>query len=194
MIDVGHIDPSEPIDLNTIANTRLLGLENTESTYYGVYLVEQGANIFNAKVNVEVQVADELSIATVEKFGGTISTAFYDRPSFEIICNPVNFFLRGKPIPKRLLPPEDLLPYYTDPKKRGYLSDPKLVAEERSRLANEYGYELKDMFNDDEIEMLQMRKDPRQIFFGLEPGSIVNLEEEVVIKPRSKFWNEYLRM
>ena len=194
MVDVGQIDPSMPIDLNTIANTRRSQLDKAHETCYGVYLVEQGANIFKAKVNLEVQVADELSIAMIEKFGGNITTTFYDRRSFEILCDPVSFFLRGKPIPKRLLPPEDLLPYYTDPKVRGYLSDPVEVAEQRKELANKYGYELIDNSINKELEINQMKKDPRQIFFGVEPGSIVNLEDEVVINADSEYLQEYFSM
>ena len=41
------------------------------------------------------------------------------------------------------------------------------------------------LLNDEELEMLKMRKDPRQIFFGLQPGSIISLKDEVVIKPQS---------
>ena len=37
MIDVGQIDPSQPIDLNTIANSGRLKLEEAESTCYGVH-------------------------------------------------------------------------------------------------------------------------------------------------------------
>lgn len=41
----------------------------------------------------------------------------------------------GKAIPRRMLPPQNLIEYYTDPKNRGYLADPQLVAEERFKLA-----------------------------------------------------------
>ena len=191
LIDLGRIDPSKPIDLNTIANTRRLKLDRAGPTCYGVYLVEQGANIFEAKVNIEVQIADELSIASIEKCGGTISTTFYDKPSLEILVNPVKFFLRGKPIPKRLLPPEDLVPYYTDPKVRGYLSDPRDIYGERFKLAAKFGYDLPDISKDKRFEMLAMRKDPKQVFYGLDPGSVVNLADEVVIKPISEYLTEH---
>lgn len=38
----------------------------------------QGADIFAAKVNIEVQRASELAIAAVEKNGGVVTTSFYD--------------------------------------------------------------------------------------------------------------------
>lgn len=38
----------------------------------------QGADIFSAKVNIEVQRASELAIAAIEKNGGVVTTSFYD--------------------------------------------------------------------------------------------------------------------
>lgn len=38
----------------------------------------QGADIFAAKINIEVQRASEGAIAAIEKNGGVISTGFYD--------------------------------------------------------------------------------------------------------------------
>ena len=48
----------------------------------------------------------------------------------------------GEPIPRRLLPPEDAIEYYTNPKNRGYLADPHKIEEERQLLAQKYGYVL----------------------------------------------------
>ena len=64
-------------------------------------------------------------------------------------------------------------------KNRGYLADPKEVAEERLILSQKYGYELSE--NNDEY--LKESKDPRQIFFGLHPGWVVNLADKVIYKP-----------
>ena len=41
-------------------------------------MVEEGADTFKAKVNIEVQLASELAIAAIEKNGGVVTTAFYD--------------------------------------------------------------------------------------------------------------------
>lgn len=48
----------------------------------------QGADIFAAKVNIEVQRASELAIAAIEKNGGVVTTSFYDPRSLG-----KNFFL-----------------------------------------------------------------------------------------------------
>lgn len=101
----------------------------------------------------------------------------------EILIKPVPFFLRGRPIPKRMLPPEDLVRYYTDANNRGYLADPSKVAEARLELAKKYGYTLPDITKDELFKMLSMRKDPRQIFFGLAPGWIVNMADKKILKP-----------
>lgn len=158
---------------------------------YGVQLVEEGADIFAAKVNIEVQRASELAIAAIEKNGGVVTTSFYDPRSLEILCKPVVFFLRGKPIPKRMLPPEDLVRYYTDPRNRGYLADPSKVAEARLELAKKYGYVLPDITKDELFKMLSARKDPRQIFFGLAPGWIVNLADKKILKPTDESLLKY---
>lgn len=194
MIDLGRIDPNQPIDVNAIANSRIFKMLPSEENYYGVYLLSQGANVFKARVNIEVQIADDLAIAAVEKSGGVISTTFYDRMSFENLVDPVDFFMQGQPIRKRLLPPHDLITYYTDPKKRGYLSDPELVRKERARFAMQYGYDLPDITKDENYEMLCERKDPRQIFYGLSPGWLVNLYEGTVIKPKMEYLEKYSRL
>ncbi|XP_009955005.1 PREDICTED: 39S ribosomal protein L15, mitochondrial, partial [Leptosomus discolor] len=182
LIDLGRVDPTQPIDLTQLTNARGVTVQPLKRDY-GVQLVEEGADIFSAKVNIEVQRASELAIAAIEKNGGVVTTSFYDPRTLEILCKPVVFFLRGQPIPKRMLPPEDLVRYYTDAGNRGYLADPAKVAEARLELAKKYGYVLPDITKDELFKMLSMRKDPRQIFFGLAPGWIVNMADKKVLKP-----------
>ncbi|NXI34813.1 RM15 protein, partial [Galbula dea] len=182
LIDLGRVDPTQPIDLTQLTNARGVTVQPLKRDF-GVQLVEEGADIFAAKVNIEVQRASELAIAAIEKNGGVVTTSFYDRRSLEILCKPVVFFLRGQPIPKRMLPPEDLVRYYTDARNRGYLADPAEVAEARLELARKYGYVLPDITKDELFKMLSMRKDPRQIFFGLAPGWIVNMADKKILKP-----------
>nr|KAF6326504.1 mitochondrial ribosomal protein L15 [Pipistrellus kuhlii] len=134
LIDLGRVDPTQPIDLTQLVNGRGVNIQPFKRDY-GVQLVEEGADNFKAKINIEVQLASELAIATIEKNGGVVTTAFYDPRSLEILCKPVPFFLRGQPIPKRMLPPEALVPYYTDAKNRGYLADPAKFPEARLELA-----------------------------------------------------------
>nr|XP_060631296.1 large ribosomal subunit protein uL15m [Anolis sagrei ordinatus] len=190
LIDLGRVDPTEPIDLTQLTNARGIAIQ-TKKRHYGIQLVEEGADIFKAKINIEVQMASELAIAAVEKNGGVITTAFYDPRSLEILCKPVPFFLQGKPIPKRMLPSEDLVRYYTDAKNRGYLADPSKVQEARVELAKKYGYVLPDITQDELFQMLSRRKDPRQIFFGLAPGWVVNMSDKKILKPTDKNLLEY---
>lgn len=89
-----------------------------------------------------------------------------------------------------MLPPEDAIEYYTDPKMRGYLADPQSVAQERVLLAQKYGYELPDLENE---PIMKIRKDPRQVFFGLEPGWVVNLRDKEILKPTDEELIEYYK-
>lgn len=76
-----------------------------------------------------------------------------------------------------MLPPEDAIEMYIDPKKRGYLADPQAVEYERGVLAQKYGYTLVE-------REPPIRKDPLQLFLGLQPGWVVNLKEQVILKPK----------
>ncbi|KAJ8413288.1 hypothetical protein AAFF_G00092840 [Aldrovandia affinis] len=182
LIDLGRVDPSHPIDLTQLVNGRGVTIQPLKRDY-GVQLVEEGADIFSAKVNIEVQMASEGVIAAIERNGGVITTGFYDPISLAILCKPVPFFLRGQPIPKRMLPGEEMVPYYTEAQNRGYLADPDQVQRARLELAQKYGYVLPDISKDEVHHMLAMRKDPRQIFFGLAPGWVVNMVEKKILKP-----------
>ena len=89
-----------------------------------------------------------------------------------------------------MLPTEDAIEYYTDPKNRGYLADPELVERERQLLAQKYGYQLPDLSND---PIMKIRKDPRQVFFGLEPGWVVNLRDRQILRPTDPELIQYYR-
>lgn len=85
-----------------------------------------------------------------------------------------------------MIPPQDAIDYYTDPAKRGYLADPEKVSQERLVLAQKYGYELPKIEGDPVYEMMKDRKDPRQIFYGLHPGWLINLKDKTVLKPEDE--------
>jgi len=89
----------------------------------------------------------------------------------------------GEAIPRRMLPPQDAIEYYTNAANRGYLADPEKISWERLVLAQKYGYQLPVLENDPDYAMLVQRKDPRQIFLGLEPGWVVNLRDRCILKP-----------
>lgn len=149
---------------------------------------------FQAKLNIEVQWASERVIAAIERNGGTITTAYYDLDCLWAAKDPLKYFKKGVPIPKRLLPPEDAIEYYSDAKNRGYLADPDKIAEERLVLAQKYGYELPNLDLDPMKEMLLRRKDPRQIFYGLQPGWVVNLRDKCILKPQAEYLKEYFKI
>lgn len=182
LIDLGRIDPTLPIDLTQLVHGRGVTIQPLKRDH-GVLLTDEGADIFCAKVNLEVQMASEKAIAAVERNGGVITTSYYDPRSLQVLIKPVPFLMSGEPIPKRLLPGEELLPYYTDANNRGYLADADEVRCARVRLAQSYGYRLPDVSADERFEMLAQRKGPRQIFFGLSPGWVVNMAEKKILKP-----------
>lgn len=167
----------------------------TQIVFVSRYLLSslQGADIFAAKVNLEVQWTSELVIATIERLGGTISTRYFDHDCVQAMCNPLRFFGMGKPIPRCSLPPQDAVEYYTDPKYRGYLADPAKIQEAREELAQKYGYVLPDLTKDPDYKMLTLRKDPRQIWFGLEPGWVINTRDKVILKPTDEQLKNYYK-
>lgn len=189
MIETNRIDISKPIDITTFCNTGLYSLSPAERQY-GFQLKDEGADIFKAKINIEVQHASELVIAMIEKNGGVIRTAYYDMNALHAMINPKKFFEKGVPIPRRMIPPQDAVEYYTNAKNRGYLADPEEISKERLKLAQKYGYELPKIEDDPDYEFLTKTKDPRQVFFGLESGWVVNLKDKTIIKPLVKEENQ----
>lgn len=193
LIDTNRVDISKPIDLTTLCNTGLMNL-HPDQRQCGFHLTDEGADIFKSKVNIEVQWASEPTIAAIERNGGVITVSYYDVHSLFAAINPSKFFQKGEPIPRRMLPPtDDLALHYTDPAKRGYLADPEKVSWERFVLAQKYGYLLPRLEDDPDYEMLTQRKDPRQIFHGLEPGWIVNLKDQIILKPKSEMLSQYYK-
>ncbi|CAG4944503.1 unnamed protein product [Colias eurytheme] len=182
LIDRDCLDITKPIDLATLVKS---GHYNffPDQKHFGVNLTDEGADIFAAKVNIEVQWASEQVIAAIEKNGGVITTAYYDPHSLFLLKNPKKFFESGQAIPRRMIPPPDAIEFYTSAETRGYLADPEKVSQERLRLAQKYGYEVKQLETDPQYDMLVERKDPRQIFYGLEPGWVVNLKDQCILKP-----------
>ena len=61
------------------------------------------------------------------------------------------------------------------------------------RTSAQFGYELPDISKDESYEMLIEKKDPRQIYYGLMPGSLVNLYDRTVIKPNEDYVQDYLK-
>lgn len=193
LIDLGRLNPNEPIDLSSICNTKAIVL-SPEKRHYGIQLTDEGAEIFKARINLEVQwITSEITLAAIERQGGVVTTKYYDQLSLFAMRDPAKFFSSGKPIPKNGTPPLNALEYYTSAANRGYLADPDQVRVERLKLAQKFGYELPeaDLRDQKLISLLSARKDPRQLWFGLEPGWVVNLQDKTVLKPTDKEWVEY---
>lgn len=181
LIDTDRLDITRPIDIASICSTGLYDFKPDERQF-GVQLTDEGAETFKAKINLEVQHASELVIAMIEKHGGVIRTAYYDPHSLQALRDPRKWFEKGTPIPRRMIPPQDAIEYYSNAKNRGYLADPEAISQERLVLAQKYGYELAKIEDDPDYEMLCEVKDPRQIFYGLEPGIVVNLKNKTFIR------------
>lgn len=177
------MDITRPIDVASFCATGVFNIKPDEKQF-GFQLTDEGAHTFKSKINIEVQHASELVIAMIEKNGGVIRTAYYDSHSLLAIRNPKKWFERGTPIPHRMIPPQDAIEYYSSAKNRGYLADPEAISHERLVLAQKYGYQLPKIEDDPSYEMLSESKDPRQIFFGLEPGIIVNLKDKCIIRKK----------
>ncbi|XP_037933927.1 39S ribosomal protein L15, mitochondrial [Teleopsis dalmanni] len=183
LLDTNRVDPNQPIDITTLCNTGLFRLKPAEMQY-GFQLTDAGIDNFKAKICIEVQYAKEAVIAAVERNGGVIRTAYYDPRSLQVMTNPKKWFEKGVPLPKRMMPPQDAVEYYTSAKNRGYLADPEEISKERLVLAQKYGYELPRIEDDPAYDMLTSTKDARQIFYGLEPGWVINLIDKTIIKPK----------
>eukprot|EP00096_Caligus_rogercresseyi_P011240 TRINITY_DN4361_c0_g1_i1.p1 TRINITY_DN4361_c0_g1~~TRINITY_DN4361_c0_g1_i1.p1 ORF type:complete len:293 (+),score=78.89 TRINITY_DN4361_c0_g1_i1:21-899(+) len=187
MIDTGRLNPKEPLDLAALVKSQVLPIQPADN-HFGIHLTAEGVENFDAQINIEVQVASEEVIAAVERLGGTITTAYFDILSVKALVDPKAFFESGQPIPRRLVPPADSIADYKDPKKRGYLADPQEVAKERLILAQKYGYTLPQGLDE---EYLREFKDPRQVFYGLRPGWVVNLKDKLIYKPLDEDLKKY---
>ncbi|XP_063529263.1 large ribosomal subunit protein uL15m [Cydia strobilella] len=183
LIDRDRVDISKPIDIATVIKSGLYTI-HPDQKHFGINLTDHGADIFSAKINIEVQWASEQVIAAVEKNGGVITTAYYDPHSLMLLKNPKKFFESGQAIPRRMIPPPDAIEYYTSAESRGYLADPEKISQERLKLAQKYGYQLPQLEKDPKYTMLSIKKDPRQIFHGLEPGWVINLKDKCILKPK----------
>jgi len=139
-----------------------------------------------------VQCANERTIAAVERAGGVITTRFYDLTSVSAMVNAEEHFRRGRVIPRCKLPPKDAVNYYMDAVSRGYLADLSAVMQARLQLSQKYGYQLPELVPGQWLhKMFVNRKDPFQIWFGLEPGWVVSLADRCILKPTDAEVKQY---
>lgn len=67
-------------------------------------------------MNLEVSQASKSAIEAVERQGGSVVTAHYNRLGLRVLLKPWKF--QEGLIPRRALPSKKLMPYYLDPKNR----------------------------------------------------------------------------
>ena len=98
----------------------------------------QGTTWFQAKVDIEVSKASKTAIKAIERQGGKITCAYYNKLGLRLLLKPEKF--EGKRIPRRARPNTKLMEYYTSVENRGYLADPDELEKARQltyKLENE---------------------------------------------------------
>lgn len=130
LIDSGRVDASQPINMHTLYWSGAVG-----KIEHGVKLLADGNDWFRSKVLIEVSKASSEAIKSVEKHGGSIVTAHYNRLGLQVLLKPWKF--AGRPLPRRALPKKKLMAYYLNPENRGYLA----VTEEGKARMKEGGIE-----------------------------------------------------
>uniref|UniRef100_A0A1I7UEK8 Large ribosomal subunit protein uL15m n=1 Tax=Caenorhabditis tropicalis TaxID=1561998 RepID=A0A1I7UEK8_9PELO len=185
LIDLGWINPRQPIDVSTLCATQKFQII-PKVRQYGFDLTEEGADSFLYSVDIEVQYATQSAIAAVEKAGGRVRTAYYDVESLEAAINPKAWFEKGKVIPKRKAPPPSLMEYYMDAKNRGYLSEETELEKERQLSADVGGYSLPK-----DVNITSSLKAIDQVFHGIPSGSVVSLADKKVFAPKNELHREY---
>lgn len=137
-IDQGRLDPTKPITLKELADSRCLhGVKD------GVKLLANGAEKLKTPINILVSRASTTAIEAIEALGGKVTTRFYTVPAIKRILKgesessdiPLAHRPAGaedspildaafKPFAYRLPDPTSRkdMEYYRDPAHRGYLS------------------------------------------------------------------------
>lgn len=138
-IDQGRIDPTRPITVKELADSRC-----ATNIKDGVKLLARGADQVRRPLQIIVSRASASAIAAIEAAGGTITTRYYTRFAIQRILrgktDPANSLLTRDHIPvvmmsssnggrgggflQRLPDPTSRkdIEYYRDPAHRGYLS------------------------------------------------------------------------
>ncbi|CAG8574071.1 4594_t:CDS:2 [Paraglomus brasilianum] len=129
-IDRGRIDPSQPITIKELADTRCVrGVKD------GVKLLGDGAEFFKSKVDIEVSKASKQAIEVVEGLGGTVTCRYFNRLALRVILHPEKFWR----IPKFAFPTKARdIAWYSDPTNRGYLAESLAIETEREILRKEH--------------------------------------------------------
>lgn len=123
-IDRGLIDPSRPITMRELAETRCI-----HGIHDGVKLLGDGVEYFRTpNVHITVSKASQSAIAAIEALGGTLVARYENRLTLRALTRPESFFAKGLDLPGKANPisRRDLL-YYSNEKHRGYLALERLA-------------------------------------------------------------------
>lgn len=107
--------------INTINNNKCIHVQYVQTCIYHTVCVfyVQGADVFTSSVNIEVSRASKSAIEAVERNGGIITTAYYNKLGLRALLKPEKF--RDRCLPRRALPGKKMMRYYLNPDNRGYL-------------------------------------------------------------------------
>jgi large subunit ribosomal protein L15 len=127
-IDMGRLVPSdEPFTMKDLVDA---GVTTCSSVKFGVKLLAKGKERLRTPIKIEISRASQGAIEAIEKVGGEIATVHYNRLALRALLKPHKFEV----IPKRARPPPQLMQYYTDYDKRGYLSPEVQLKQVKERL------------------------------------------------------------
>ncbi|KAK4058426.1 YmL10 [Microbotryomycetes sp. JL221] len=118
-IDQGLIDPTQPITMRELYQTRCVhGIKD------GVKLLGDGAEHWRTpNVHITVSRASQSAIKSIEALNGTLVARYENRLTLRALTRPESFWRKGLPLPGKADPVSrrDIL-YYSDAKRnRGYL-------------------------------------------------------------------------
>ncbi|KAJ1456938.1 ribosomal protein L18e/L15P [Pelagophyceae sp. CCMP2097] len=121
-IDMGRV----PQSLETENGIRLLTMRDMHESNiigkikHGVKLLGTGSDRLRTPIHIEVSKASLSAIEAVEKLGGTVTTAHYNRLALRALTRPHKF--EPKLFPRRARPPPKHMPYFLNYANRGEYS------------------------------------------------------------------------
>ncbi len=114
-ITLGRIVPKQN-SFVTIRDLLVSGIITNVSD--GIKILANGKEEFKTPIHLEVSMASEEAIKSVEAAGGTITCTYFNPLALRAVTKPYKFFI----LPRRARPPPKLMPFYLDRSKCGYLS------------------------------------------------------------------------
>lgn len=125
-VDMGRLDASKTLTIKDLVDC---GMVKASRVKHGVKLLGTGAQHLSAAIDIQVSQASDSAIKAVEAAGGSVTSVYHNRLALRALLKPHKF----ETIPQSARPPHKKMEYYTDFRKRGYLS-PEIQA--KKALAN----------------------------------------------------------